>query len=202
PQSENPFFNQASEGLGDVKLTFRKFYRINGGATQLRGVVPDIIIPDRLENAKLREKDNPDALHWDEIPKATYTLWNPGYSYTPVVEAVNADISKNVDFKGIKNEVALLDKYRNDETPLNIVKYKQMQKDILQASKKLDSFLKSPSDLHVQTLPSDSLEIAGDTAKVTKQTQFIKSIANDIYINETVKVLEKVIGEEQIAQRK
>jgi carboxyl-terminal processing protease len=202
PQSENPFFNHPSEGLGDVKLTFRKFYRINGGATQLRGVVPDIIIPDRLENAKLREKDNPDALHWDEIPKANYSLWNPGYSYAPVVQTVNEDINKNVDFKGIKNEVTLLDKYRNDETPLNIVKYKQMQKDILQASKKLDSFLKSPSDMHVQTLPSDSLEIAGDTTKITRQTQFIKSIGTDIYVNETVKVLEKVIGEEQIAQRK
>ena len=202
PQSDNPFFNHPSEGLGDVKLTFRKFYRINGGATQLRGVVPDIIIPDRLENAKLREKDNPDALHWDEIPKATYTLWNPGYSYAPVVQTVNEDISKNVDFKGIKNEVALLDKYRNDETPLNIVKYKQMQKDILQASKKLDSFLKAPADMHVQTLPADSLEMAGDTAKVSKQDLFLKSIDNDIYINEAVKVLDKVIGEEQIAQRK
>jgi hypothetical protein len=77
-----------------------------------------------------------------------------------------------------------------------------MQKDILQASQKLDSFLKSPSDMRVQTLPSDSLEIAGDTAKVSRQTQFIKSIGSDIYVNETVKVLEKVIGEEQIAQRK
>src|SRR5678816_4146877 len=92
PQSENAFFSRPSEGLGDVKLTFRKFYRIDGGATQLRGVVPDIIIPDRLENAKLREKDNPDALKWDEIPKANYTMWNPGYSYGPVISSVNASL--------------------------------------------------------------------------------------------------------------
>jgi carboxyl-terminal processing protease len=200
PQSENPFFSRPSEGLGDVKLTFRKFYRINGGATQLRGVVPDIIIPDRLENAKLREKDNPDALHWDEIPKANYTLWNPGYSYAPVIASVNAEINKNIDFKGIKNEVALLDKYQNDETPLNIVKYKQMQKEIKEAAKKLDTFLKSPADLRTQTLPQDSVEIAGDTAKVSKQNIFLKTIGSDIYVNETVKVLEKVIGEAQIAQ--
>ena len=202
PQSENPFFNHPSEGLGDVKLTFRKFYRINGGATQLRGVVPDIIIPDRLENAKLREKDNPDALHWDEIPKASYTLWNPGYSYAPVIQTINADVNKNVDFKGIREQVALLDKYRNAETPLNIVKYKQMQNDIQEAAKKLDNYSKLPVDLKTETLTPDSLAIAGDTAKVSKQNIFLKTIGSDIYVNETVKALEKVIGEEQIAQRK
>lgn len=202
PQSENPFFTQPDEGLGDVKLTFRKFYRINGGATQLRGVVPDIMLPDRLENAKLREKDNPDALHWDEIPKANYTLWNPGYSYSSVVAAVNAQINNNVDFEGIKNEVTLLDKYRNEESPLNIVQYKKMQNEIKEASKKLDDYSKLPMDLDVKTLPVDSLDMVGDTAKISHEAQFIKSVSSDIYISETVKVMEKVIGEQQLAERK
>lgn len=202
PQSENPFFDHPAEGLGDVKLTFRKFYRINGGATQLRGVVPDIIIPDRLENAKLREKDNPDALHWDEIPKANYTTWNPGYSYAPVIQNIREDVNKNIDFKGIREQVALLDKLRKDETPLNIVKYKQMQDNIQEAAKKLEQFSKLPADLDTETLKPDSLEIAGDTAKITKQNQFLKSVGSDIYVNETVKALEKVITEEQVAQSK
>ena len=202
PQSENPFFSRPDEGLGDVKLTFRKFYRINGGATQLRGVVPDIIIPDRLENAKLREKDNPDALKWDEIPKANYALWNPGYSYGPVIASVNENIKTNKDFEGIRNEVALLDKYRNEETPLNIEKYKEMQKDILKAAKQLDKYSLSPVALQTHTLPTDSISIASDTMKVARQAQFIKLIGKDIYIDETVKILEKVIGEEQLAGRK
>ncbi|MEO8961438.1 MAG: carboxy terminal-processing peptidase [Ginsengibacter sp.] len=202
PQSENPFFNRSSEGLGDVKLTFRKFYRINGGATQLRGVVPDIVIPDRLENVKLREKDNPDALHWDEIPKANYNLWNPGYSYSSVVTIINEDVSKNADFKGIQTEVNMLDKYRNEETPLNINKYKEMQKNIKEASKKLDSFSKLSVPLSTQSLYKDSLSIVGDTAKVARQKQFLKSIGTDIYVNETVKALQKIIGEAELAQSK
>ncbi|MEO8820739.1 MAG: carboxy terminal-processing peptidase [Ginsengibacter sp.] len=200
PQSENPFFSHTSEGLGDVKLTFRKFYRINGGATQLKGVTPDILIPDRLENAKLREKDNPDALAWDQIPKADYTTWNPGYSYAPAIASVNAAINKNVDFKGIKEQVSLLDKYRDEETPLNIVKYKQMQKNIEEAAKKLDAYSKSPVNLDPKTLVTDSLAMAGDTSKITMQHQFLKSIGNDLYIDETVKALEKIIGEKQIAE--
>ena len=202
PQSENPFLNQPSEGLGDVKLTFRKFYRINGGATQLKGVVPDIIIPDRMETAKLREKDNPDALKWDQIPKADYTLWNPGYSYAPVVQSINSEIQKNVDFKGIQNQVALLDKYRNEPTPLNVVKYKQMQKEIQEAAKKLDDYSKLPVALNVDALPSDSIAMAGDTTKMSREKIFLKTIGSDIYVDETVKALEKVIGEKQIAESK
>lgn len=200
PQSENPFFSHPSEGLGDVKLTFRKFYRINGGATQLKGVTPDIIIPDRLENAKLREKDNPDALPWDQIPKANYATWNPGYSYAPAIASVNAAVSKNVDFKGIQEQVSLLDKYRDEETPLNIVKYKQMQKNIEEAAKKLDAYSKSPVNLDPKTLITDSLAMVGDSTKIKMQDQFIKTIGNDLYIDEAVKALEKVIGEKQIAE--
>ncbi len=200
PQSENPFFSHPSEGLGDVKLTFRKFYRINGGATQLKGVTPDIIIPDRLENAKLREKDNPDALAWDRIPKADYTTWNPGYSYDPAIASINESVSKNADFKEIQQQVSLLDKYRDEETPLNIAKYKQMQKNIEAAAVKLDDYSKSPVNLDPKTLIPDSLAIIGDTAKITRQKQFLKSISSDLYIDETVKTLEKVIGEKQVAE--
>jgi carboxyl-terminal processing protease len=201
PQAENALFSKPSAGLGDIKLTFRKFYRINGGATQLHGVVPDIIIPDRLENAKFREKDNPDALGWDEIPKASYTLWNPGYSYSPVIAKVNEEISKNTNFKNIRETVSLLDKYRNAEVPLNIVKYREMQKDIKAASKRLEEYSKSPANLSVTSLNVDSIGIASDTDKVKKQTQFIKSISNDIYITETVKAVDQVIGEAILAQR-
>jgi len=200
PQSENPFFNHPAEGLGDVKLTFRKFYRINGGATQLKGVTPDIVIPDRLENAKLREKDNPDALAWDQIPKADYTTWNPGYSYASAITSTNTDVNNSVDFKEIQKQVNLLDKYRDEPTPLNIDKYKQMQKDIEAAAKKLDQYSKSPVHLQITTLVPDSLAMQGDTAKISKQDQFIKTISNDLYIDETVKALEKVIGEKQVAE--
>jgi carboxyl-terminal processing protease len=63
------FLSNNSE-LGSLKLTLQKFYRINGGSTQLKGVVPDIVIPDKYEYLKFREKDNTNALKWDEIAEA------------------------------------------------------------------------------------------------------------------------------------
>ncbi len=202
PQAENALFTRPAEGLGDIKLTFRKFYRISGGATQLRGVVPDIIIPDRLENAKFREKDNPDALNWDEIPKANYTVWNPGYSFNSVVSQTNADLNKSPMFQGIRADVNLLDKYNDQETPLNIKKYRDRLDEIKAAAKKLDDLSKLTTDLSVKNLPSDSLALANDTDKVTKNKQFLKHVSDDIYIDEAMKVVGKMIGEEQVAQRK
>ena len=202
PQAENALFSKPAEGLGDIKLTFRKFYRINGGATQLRGVVPDIIIPDRLENAKFREKDNPDALNWDEIPKANYTVWNPGYSFNSVVSQTNAELTQSPMFQGIRADVNLLDKYNGQETPINIKKYRDRLDEIKAASKKLDEMSKLTLDLSVKNLPSDSLALASDKDKVAKNKQFLKHVSGDIYIDEAVKVVGKMIGEEQVAQRK
>src|SRR4029077_15347462 len=68
-------FSMSNSDLGTVKLTLQKFYRINGGSTQLKGVASDIVVPDTREYLKLREKDDDDALPWDEINKSPYSAW-------------------------------------------------------------------------------------------------------------------------------
>ncbi|HWH63992.1 MAG TPA: carboxy terminal-processing peptidase [Ginsengibacter sp.] len=201
PQAENPLFSKPAEGLGDIKLTFRKFYRINGGATQLRGVIPDIVIPDRFENVKFREKDNPDALSWDEIPKANYTLWNPGYSFSSVVTDANADLIQSQVFKGIKNDVNLLDKYNDQETPLNIRQYREQIAQVKTLSKNLEDLSKLKTEFPVNNIASDSLALGSDSDKIAKNKQFLKRVGDDIYINQTVKIVDKMIGEEQLALR-
>src|SRR5205085_3927888 len=127
-QADNPLFNKAPEGLGYVKLTFRKFYRINGGATQLKGVTPDVVIPDRLEYLKFREKDNPDALSWDEISKANYNAWQPGYDLKSVVNSANEQLSGSPVFKLLRDDVKWLDENVDKEYSLNLNKFRAEQK--------------------------------------------------------------------------
>src|SRR5690606_19848398 len=65
------------DGIGSLKLTIQKFYRINGGSTQLKGVTPDILLPDaydKLEN--IGEGKESSALPWDKISSVDYSLWN------------------------------------------------------------------------------------------------------------------------------
>lgn len=200
PQSESLFFNKPAEGLGNVKLTFRKFYRISGGATQLRGVVPDIIIPDRFSKAKFREKDTPDALGWDTISRVKYAIWNPGYGYEDIVRTISQDVKTNPNFTGIQSVVDKLEEMREEEVPLQIDQFKAMQAKLRRLSKELDSYTKPEEPLNVESLRADLESNGIDQKKKEDQQKFIQAISNDIYVAETVKVLNKVIGVEQIAK--
>ncbi len=62
-----------SQPLGSMKITSALFYRISGGATQLRGVEPDIIIPSAYEFMELGEEFLPNALEWTEVDEVMYS---------------------------------------------------------------------------------------------------------------------------------
>jgi carboxyl-terminal processing protease len=202
PESENILFKKQAEGLGDIKLSFRKFYRISGGSTQLKGVTPDIIIPDRLENVKFREKDNPDALSWDEIPKADYTVWNPGYNFSNIVNAANIQLNTSSTFKTMKNDLKLLDNYNDKEYSLNVQKYRAEQKEVRAIAKQVDSLTKLTVNLNITNSAADAAILKTDKDKSNKNSAWLKRIGDDIYIDETVKVVDKMIGEEALAKSK
>jgi len=62
--------------MGSLKLTIQKFYRINGGTTQYKGVIPDIMIPDAYSNLEVGEKVLDYALPWDTVASLTYRKWS------------------------------------------------------------------------------------------------------------------------------
>lgn len=201
PQSENFLFSRPAEGLGNLKLTFKKFYRIDGGTTQLRGVIPDIIIPDRLEKLKFREKDNPDALGWDTIEKAKYTLWNPGYGYGNIVREASLQIKENKNFEGIQNVVTELDNFQSKPMPLQLKEFKEFQNEIKGLSKKLEDYSKTSRVLEVQPLSADLQKDDSDSTQLKSQEQFTRGISRDIYIGETVSVMNQLIGQRQVAMQ-
>jgi carboxyl-terminal processing protease len=67
----NRFLNE-KEPVGDLKLTFQKFYRVTGSSTQHKGVVPDIELPTPLDPEQFGESSSPSALPWDEIKGTLY----------------------------------------------------------------------------------------------------------------------------------
>jgi carboxyl-terminal processing protease len=65
-------FLTENEPVGELKLTFQKFYRVTGSSTQHKGVVPDILLPSALDAAHYGESASPSALPWDVIKAAPY----------------------------------------------------------------------------------------------------------------------------------
>ncbi|MEP7256286.1 MAG: carboxy terminal-processing peptidase [Ferruginibacter sp.] len=194
PESENPaFVNKNTEDLGSVKLTLQKFYRINGGSTQLKGVTPDIVIPDRLEYLKFREKDNTAALPWDEITKADYKPWTSTISNSVVVAATDNQIAKSPVFSKIKTSSEWLEKNNDKEYSLNLTKYKEEQKQFKAMAKELDDLYKLTKEMSVKNPEADAVVINAAKDKMEKNTQWLKRVSNDIYIDETVKVMNNMI---------
>ncbi len=199
PEAENPALAKQSEDLGTVKLTLQKFYRINGGATQLKGVTPDVVIPDRFELYKSREKDNDAALSWDEISKAQYSPWVSTYSTDAVVNAANDQISTSNTFKTMRQQIEWIDKKNDKEASLNLVKYKEDLKQLKVAYKHLDSLYKLPKEMTVINNAIDTVGVSADKEKLDRNKQFLSRLKGDVYIDETVKVMNNMINQSNVA---
>ena len=181
------------EELGNVKLTLQKFYRINGGATQQRGVIPDIILPDRYDYLKFREKDNPISLPWDEIAVTDYTTWKSDASLRSIILSENEEVKNNTVFNSIKTNVEWLEKYMNKDYSLQLNKYKDDQKQLKEISKRMEELNKLSQSMNFSIPAADTAIVNSAEDKIEKNKQWIKFRSNDVYIDETIKTLDKVI---------
>lgn len=179
--------------LGTIKLTLQKFYRITGGSTQLKGVQPDIVIPDTYEYLKFREKDNPDALVWDEIRTVPFLKQNPGIDYTHISRASQTRISTNPSFQAIRQTVSLLDRNPEREYSLNMVKYKADVKTLRDSMKKVDEVGKTIPALSINMLPQDLRRLETENDKLERRKQWVKNLSKDIHLGETVNIVSDMI---------
>jgi len=198
PETENGALVQNAEDLGTVKLTFQKLYRINGGSTQLKGVTPDIVIPDRLEFYKTREKDNTTALGWDEIKKADYTPCVSLYNNQTVINTATAQVNASAVFNKIKTQVAWIDKQNAEQYPLSLIKYQKKQEQLKVANKELNRLCKLPKDLTVVNNQVDTTDFACDKDKIDRNKQWLNRLKGDVYIDETVKVMDNMINQANV----
>lgn len=185
--------------LGTIKVTLQKFYRINGGSTQLRGVSSDIALPDLAEYSKLREKDNPDALPWDEIQKADYRRWKFGLDLAPIKKASEDRQRINGAFAKIKANAEWLARQNDKVVPLSLKKYQEEQKQLKAVAKQIDSLSKSAKELDVEAMPEDLKKFEYDAGKLERFKQWIKSLRNnDIYLGEAVNVINDMIVQKNL----
>jgi carboxyl-terminal processing protease len=108
----------ASNDPGTVKITIRKFYRISGASTQLKGVTPDIILPDTLSYLDdIGESSMPNALPWNTISPAEYHNLDMVKPYLPELRKLSdARVATNLDFAYVRQDIAQLKKIQADKT--------------------------------------------------------------------------------------
>ncbi|BDM64670.1 tail-specific protease [Shewanella sp. NFH-SH190041] len=111
-------YDMYDKPIGNVTYTIAKFYRINGGSTQLKGVTPDIPMPSALTPGEYGEADEDNALPWDKVPSAQYA---PLAEITPPLVAGletkhEQRISKDPEFAYIFEDIAEFKKHHNEKS--------------------------------------------------------------------------------------
>ncbi|MFY9995436.1 MAG: carboxy terminal-processing peptidase [Leclercia sp.] len=115
--------------LGSVQYTIQKFYRVNGGSTQRKGVTPDIIMPTGNEETETGEKFEDNALPWDSINAATYVKSSDISQFGPaLLKQHDERIAKDPEFQYIAKDIARFNalKAKRNIVSLN---YAQRQKE-------------------------------------------------------------------------
>ena len=175
--------------LGSVKVTIQKFYRVNGGATQLRGVTPDINLPDPYFYIDSGEKELDNPMPWDEIAKVNYEPFN-NIKYEKLKKESLARIEKNKEFK-LVNEEAKEFKAKKDDSKysLNLEKFMAEAKKYRDENKKYEELRKDIQGVDVSLLNIDRERLAADTTKLNRETKWTQNLRKDFYLEEAGNII-------------
>ena len=184
----NRFGNNKIGDLGAVKFTTQKFYRVNGGSTQLKGVESDIVLPDRFLYIDTGERDKDNAMQWDKIEKAEYNKFD--LNLKSVIEKSNQRVAQKPEFSILDESAKWVKEQQDDYTfPLRYEDYKAKSLNIEEQTKKFNVLKDYKSDLTFESLPYEIEAFATDTILQNKRKRWHKDLGNDLYVEEAVNVL-------------
>ncbi|SFN61487.1 carboxy terminal-processing peptidase [Salegentibacter flavus] len=179
--------------LGALKLTTQKFYRVNGGSTQLEGVKSDVVVPDRYSFVDIGEKDMENPLPWDKIDAADYEIWDGYVDLEETIERSKQRMDENKQLKLIEENARWI-KTQSDNNvhSLNYTEYSRNAAENKQVAKRFDSLKEYASDLTYTSLPYEKELFVSDTILREKRDRWHTNLSKDIYIEEALNVLSEL----------
>ena len=177
--------------LGSLKITTDKFYRVNGGSTQLEGVKSDIIFPNRYSYIDIGEKDLENPLSWDKIDPARYNNLGKIFNYSKVISDSKERINNNEYFALIDEHASWIKSQQDDKiVSLDYLTYKgdlESSKSQNNKLKRIEEF-ESPYIFQWNNTNDKEDNSYNDDIK-EKRDRWIESLKKDIYVNEAMNLL-------------
>ena len=180
--------------LGALKITTDKFYRINGGSTQLEGVKSDIVFPGRYSYIETGEQAQDNPLSWDQISPADYQTWNASGNFDFAVEQSKKRIASNSYMMLIDEQAQWIKSQKDDDIySLNYEDYSKERKLRIEETAKYDQLDDFKSSFTLQTPKLDIPELEKDADLKERRLRWEEGLEKDIYLFEAVNVLEDLI---------
>ncbi|MXV39097.1 tail-specific protease [Flavobacteriaceae bacterium Ap0902] len=183
-------FMESTDEYGMLKFTIQKFYRINGGSTQLKGVASDIAIPDRYTYMNISEDAHESALPWDQINPLKYSPWNSTWD----LEQIKAKSEKRIQES---SQIQLIDEYakymktidEENEISLNFDEFKTQYEERKEKNEKFEQLSEYKNGLKLESPAYEINLMENDSVLSERRKKWHKNLEKDIYLEETVNVL-------------
>ncbi|HBL79257.1 MAG: tail-specific protease [Aequorivita sp.] len=177
--------------LGALKITSQKFYRVNGGSTQLEGVKSDVVMPDRYSYIDVGERDYDNPLPYDKIDAAKYDVWDGYIDYDETIEKSKARMAQNEQLKLIDDNARWIKERRDEKVVnLNFDKYSAEIEQRKKETERFDAIDEYDNHLTFESLPYETALMKQDTTLSEKRKRWHKNLSKDMYVEEAVHVLE------------
>ncbi|HKK76195.1 MAG TPA: carboxy terminal-processing peptidase [Saprospiraceae bacterium] len=193
--------NDDIKPLGNVKLTTQKFYRIDGGSTQLRGVTPDIILPDSYQKIETGEEQEDYPLSWTEIEAVDYsqtTYVINDKHINKLKKASEKRVAQNSAFQLINENAARISKNRSETLfPLQLEAYQALTAKREAEAKKFEDLSADEAMISASNLKADYDYVNQNEKNKALNEDFVKNVSRDHYIEETLHILHDLIDLKQ-----
>lgn len=186
-------YSRSDKDLGFLKMTIQKFYRVDGGSTQLKGVVSDVIVPSRFTYLDVGERDLENPLPWAQIESTEYTPWNLYENYDVSIENSRKRVFDNPQFQLIDAYAKWLKEGQQDH--LVYLNYEAFKKDIETRNEEaevFDALDEFTTTLNFRSPQHELVAIASDSIFAKKREIWHKDLKGDVYVAEAVNVLKEL----------
>lgn len=187
--------NPEVKPLGEVKLTVQKFFRVNGGSTQLKGVTPDIIFPDPWLYLDTGEKDEDFPMDWSQIEpvpfgQKVYSLYN----LPKIREKAAYRIKNNEIFQKIEARAKNIKQQRdNSSYSLNLEAYRSESDKLEAQDKEYNQLFENEVLTNIKNLSTDIASIEADESKKARNEEWLKTVKKDVYLVETLNIMHDML---------
>lgn len=191
--------NNTLGDMGALKYTIQKYYRIDGGSTQLEGVKSDVVVPDRYSYIALGEKNQDNPLAYDRIDAANYTVWDNNKNYKNAIKNSNARIANNEQLKLIDENAKWVKRIRDKELySLKYDTYKANLKMNEEEAKQFEKLTDYKTNLTFNSLPYENELMVADSTLKEKRDRWHKALSHDVYVEEALNVLNDLSGSNDV----
>ncbi len=187
----NDLLNIKNSDFGSLKFTSQKFYRVNGGSTQLKGVESDIVLPDHLSYIPSGERENKTAMPWDKIEKVEYSMLKNNFE--KVKKWSKERVSKNTQFNLINENAKWISSRKDDnDFSLELNSFRKKSAEIEENAKKFKAIKKYKNNLTFDSYPEELKLMEKDSILKNKRKRWHETLSHDVYVEEAVNVLRDI----------